>query len=217
MDKSWIKLPHNSPAYLVGLNNFLDFAYSHASCNGKIVCPCRRCKFKKWHTREVVKEHLLVKPFPEEYTFWRVHGEKADMRYDTALPQSSQVGVHVNEHDPVNDAVRDAFGVQDDNFNEEVQGSEPVFFSNEAARDFFTLMDDADRPLYPGCRKYSKLSFLIKMYHIKCLCGITDKAMSMLLELLQDVFPDVEIPTSFYEAKKKIINRLGLNYYKNEQ
>ena len=84
---------------------------------------------------------------------------------------------------------------------------------NEAARDFFSLMDEANRPLYQGYQKYSKLSFLIKLYHIKCLCGITNKGMSMLLELLQDAFPNAEIPTTFYEAKK-IINRLGLNYQK---
>ncbi|KAI9083008.1 hypothetical protein K1719_035023 [Acacia pycnantha] len=74
-------------------------------------------------------------------------------------------------------------------------------------------MDESDRPLYQGCHKYSKLSFLIKLYHIKCMCGITDKAMSMFLELLRDAFPDADIPSSFYEAKK-IINRLGLNYQK---
>ncbi|KAI9125070.1 hypothetical protein K1719_003686 [Acacia pycnantha] len=74
-------------------------------------------------------------------------------------------------------------------------------------------MDESDRPLYQGCQKYSKLSFLIKLYHIKCMCGITDKAMSMFLELLRDAFPDADIPSSFYEAKN-IINRLGLNYEK---
>ncbi|KAI9112495.1 hypothetical protein K1719_016418 [Acacia pycnantha] len=83
--------------------------------------------------------------------------------------------------------------------------SEPVFFRNDAAREFFSLMDKSDRPLYQGCQKYSKLSFLIKLYHIKCMCGITDKAMSMFLELLRDAFPDADIPSSFYEAKK-IIN-----------
>ncbi|KAI9084429.1 hypothetical protein K1719_033619 [Acacia pycnantha] len=153
MDKSWIKLPRSSPVYLAGLNTFLDFAFSHASINGKI-------------------------PFPEAYTFWEVHGEQRGMRYGLHLPRTSQVGNQVHQDDPVNEAVRDAFGVQDDNFT-----------------------------------KYSKLSFLIKLYHIKCLCGITDKAMSMFLELLRDAFPDADIPSSFYEAKK-IINRLGLNYEK---
>ncbi|KAI9116770.1 hypothetical protein K1719_012136 [Acacia pycnantha] len=30
----------------------------------------------------------------------------------------------------------------------EVQGPEPVFFRNDAAREFFILMDESDRPLY---------------------------------------------------------------------
>ncbi|KAI9117937.1 hypothetical protein K1719_011079 [Acacia pycnantha] len=106
------------------------------------------------------------------------------MGYGLHLPRTSQVGNQVHQDDPVNEAVRDAFGVQDDNFTAKVQGPEPVFFKNDAAREFFSLMDESDRPLYQGCQKYSKLSFLIKLYHIKCMCGITDKAMSMFLELL---------------------------------
>ena len=121
MDKSWIKLPHNSLAYLAGLNNFLNFVFSHTRFNGKIICPCSRCKFKKWHTREVSKENLLVKPFPEDYTFWGVHhGKKPRMRYDDHLPRSSQVGVQEDQDDPINVAIRDAFGFQDDNFTAKV-------------------------------------------------------------------------------------------------
>ncbi|KAI9096349.1 hypothetical protein K1719_026068 [Acacia pycnantha] len=66
-------------------------------------------------------------------------------------------------------------------------GSGPVFFENDAAREFFSLMDESDRPLYQGNVD--------------------------VLELLRDAFPDADIPSSFYEAKK-IINRLGLNYEK---
>jgi len=42
---------------------------------------------------------------------------------------------------------------------------------------------------------------------------MTDKTMSMLLELLADAFDYAKIPCSFYEAKK-IINKLGLHYTK---
>jgi len=66
-------------------------------------------------------------------------------------------------------------------------------------------MQESQESLYEGCDKYSKLSFLIKLYHIKCLCKITNKGMSMILELLADAFEHAKIPRSFYEAKK-IIN-----------
>ena len=74
----------------------------------------------------------------------------------------------------------------------------------------YLIMEDE---LYKGCTKYSKLSFLIKLYHIKCLCGMTDKAMTMILELLRDGFEHAKIPNSLYEAKKTI-TKLGLNHTK---
>ncbi|KAI9105044.1 hypothetical protein K1719_022760 [Acacia pycnantha] len=89
-------------------------------------------------------------PFPEAYTFWAVHGEQRGMGYGLHLPRTSQVGNQVHQDDPVNKAVRDAFGVQDDNFTAKVQGPEPVFFRNDAAREFFSLMDESDRTLYQG-------------------------------------------------------------------
>ena len=42
---------------------------------------------------------------------------------------------------------------------------------------------------------------------------MSDKAMTMILELLKDAFEHAKIPGSFYEAKKTI-NKLGLNYTK---
>ncbi|KAI9077761.1 hypothetical protein K1719_040247 [Acacia pycnantha] len=91
-----------------------------------------------------------MKSFPEDYTFWGVHGEKPRMRYDDHLSRSSQEGIQVDQDYAVNDVVRDMFGFQDYNFTAEVQGADPVFLRNEAAREFFSLMDEADRPLYQG-------------------------------------------------------------------
>ena len=66
------------------------------------------------------------------------------MRYDDHLPQSSQVGVQVDQGDPINDVVCDVFGFQDNNFTAEVQGADPVFLRNEATQEFFNLIDEAD-------------------------------------------------------------------------
>jgi len=79
--------------------------------------------------------------------------------------------------------------------------------------EYLNFMHNGQQSLYEGCDTYSKLSFLLKFYHIKCLCRMTDKEMSMILELLADAFDYAKIPCSFYEAKK-IINKLGLHYTK---
>ncbi|KAK6789582.1 hypothetical protein RDI58_013382 [Solanum bulbocastanum] len=69
---------------------------------------------------------------------------------------------------------------------------------------------DGSQELYEGS-KYSKLEFLLKLYHIKCLSGLSDKEMTMILDLLRDAFKFAKIPDSFYEAKKTI-NKLSLDY-----
>ncbi|XP_016172824.1 uncharacterized protein LOC107615240 [Arachis ipaensis] len=81
------------------------------------------------------------------------------------------------------------------------------------AHDFTDLLTDGAEELYPGCSKYSKLSFLVKLYHIKYMCGVSDKAMSMILDLLRDAFEQAKLPSTLYEAKKTI-RKLGIEYKK---
>ena len=116
--------------------------------------------------------------------------------------------------------VNNAFGLARHNLNEPLLSSEPTDRDetlneehNGENVEFYELLKDCNQQLYEGCTKYSKLSFLIKLYHIKCLCRMSDKAMTMILELLKDAFEHAKIPGSFYEAKKTI-NKLGLNYTK---
>ena len=78
--------------------------------------------------------------------------------------------------------------------------------------EFVHLMKDGEEKLYHGC-KFTKMSFLIRLYHIKYMHKISDKAMSSILELLQEAFDFALIPKSGYEAKK-IVKALGLTYNK---
>ncbi|KAK6782459.1 hypothetical protein RDI58_020255 [Solanum bulbocastanum] len=77
-------------------------------------------------------------------------------------------------------------------------------------KNLFELLKDGSQELYEGS-KYSKLEFLLKLYHIKCLSGLSDKGMTMILDLLRDAFKFAKIPDSFYEAKKTT-NKLSLDY-----
>ena len=77
---------------------------------------------------------------------------------------------------------------------------------------FFDLLRGGSQVLDEGS-KYSKLEFLLKLYHIKCLTGISDKGFTMILDLLRDAFQNAKLPNSFYEAKK-MITKLSLDYTK---
>ncbi|CAL2247513.1 unnamed protein product [Prunus armeniaca] len=51
-------------------------------------------------------------------------------------------------------------------------GSDPYEFAN--------VIGDGDQPLYPGCRKYTKLSALVKLYNLKAKHGMTKKTLCAL-------------------------------------
>ncbi|CAL8991831.1 unnamed protein product [Prunus brigantina] len=54
-------------------------------------------------------------------------------------------------------------------------GSDPYEFAN--------VIGDGDQPLYPGCRKYTKLSALVKLYNLKAKHGMSDVCFTELLIL----------------------------------
>ncbi|PNX91145.1 hypothetical protein L195_g047275, partial [Trifolium pratense] len=222
MDKSWITQPRNSSEYLQGLNGFLDLAFKNR-LNAK--CPCKNCGFKTPQSRSVMYDHLRVTPFPVGYTSWCYHGEVAIGENNNGSPINRLNVVHdtTNAEDPIQKLIKDAFGVDRNHPNEvpivsnvdieieDVMPNTPP--ERTEAKEFYELAKDGEQPLYEGCTKYSKLAFLVKLYHIKCLCGMSDKAITMILQLLQDAFEHAKIPSSFYEAKKTI-TKLGLNYEK---
>ncbi|CAL9020631.1 unnamed protein product, partial [Prunus brigantina] len=74
-------------------------------------------------------------------------------------------------------------------------GSDPYEFAN--------VIGDGDQPLYPGCRKYTKLSTLVKLYNLKAKHRMSDVCFT----------EGNTIPASMYEAKKTLC-ALGLSYEK---
>jgi hypothetical protein len=93
MDKSWITQPHNSSAYLQGLNGFFDLAFKNR-LNGLAKCPCKKCGFKTPQFRRVMYDHLRVTPFPVGYTFWCYHGEVATRENNNGSPTNPPNVVH---------------------------------------------------------------------------------------------------------------------------
>ncbi|KAM3235265.1 hypothetical protein P3L10_015301 [Capsicum annuum] len=157
----------------------------------------------------------MNKDFPEHYVTWVMHGEL------NVLPNSRNIEVIQDAppfENPIELLINEAFeGLRHESVDagpSQVAGEEETLdnLSDSNNKDYFELLKDGSEDLYEGS-KYSKLEFLLKLYHIKCLSGLSNKGMTMVLDLLRDAFKFAKIPISFYEAKKTI-NKLCLNYIK---
>lgn len=208
IDKSWISKSQNTLEYANGLAKFLDFAFEHKSIDGRTIkCPCSKCGFKKWQTRDVVQEHLLRRPFPKNYKVWNWHGEKSNAVETEAFERTHVVEDTLQPQNQMENMINDAFGFRRHDLNDLGASSEHSNEGHNMAHDednakFYELLKEINQQLYEGCTKYSKLSFLVKLYHIKCLCRMSDKAMTTILELLKDAFEDAKIPVSKYKLCK---------------
>lgn len=75
MDRSWISAPKLSESYKRGVEQFLNFASQNPLEDGKMDCPCRRCRNLASLKRGTVRKHLLKHGFDSDYTRWVCHGE----------------------------------------------------------------------------------------------------------------------------------------------
>ena len=88
-----------------------------------------------------------------------------------------------------------------------------VYTSSELAR-LRQFVKDSKTPLYPGCKKYSRLSGDLKLLQLKAAHQWTNRSFKQLLDLLKDILPEGnQVADSVYEAKK-IICPLGLEVEK---
>jgi len=206
--------------YLNGVNQFLCEAKQDKDNKGTpfIYCPCKDCKNeKKLISEEIVREHLIVRGFKENYTCWNKHGEVGT--------NEGEVEDHIDdqEHDP-NIDLTDILGLSDNEVMDRVENLDEMvrnverhdeeYSDGELAR-YKRLIEDSRKPLYPGCDvRHTRLNIIIRLLQLKASNGWSDNSFRDLLGLLQDILPkDNLIPTKVYEAKQ-IICPLGLEVEK---
>ena len=79
---------------------------------------------------------------------------------------------------------------------------------------FERLLEYAEKPLYPDCKNFTKLSALVKLYNLKRRYGWTDKSFSEILSLLGDILSTMSCHCLCMKQKKSL-NALGMEYEKN--
>lgn len=212
MDRSWMFLRHRfQPKFTQGLQTFINVAKEHLNHENKTRCPCLKCQNGEYFTLKEIHSHIMVNGFARHYTIWTEHGEDVN--------------------DVVNDQIEDEIvsdgeGDEDDNalmfdMLNDVQGPINMEMEDEEASDkdmsndankYDYLFGEAQRELYPGCKKFSALSFILKLMHVKVLGRWSNKSFNILLKMLKDSHPEgATIPESHYEAKK-MLRELGLGY-----
>ena len=84
----------------------------------------------------------------------------------------------------------------------------------EEAKKFPKFLKKTYQEFFCGCKKHNTLSFILELFHKKCMNGWSNKSFTKLLDTLRETFLEGEtLPKSSYEVKK-IISELGLRYEK---
>ncbi|KAI5337813.1 hypothetical protein L3X38_017084 [Prunus dulcis] len=198
MDKSWMHADRRSKAYEFGVEAFLNFAVENLLTTTHIRCPCVKCVNLKLFGVGIIRDHVYFNGVDQSYKNWTFHREPWE-----ATTNASR---NVEEDDGHSrySFVSEEIDMDDNDFGD--FGSDPYEFAN--------VIGDGDQPVYPGCRKYTKLSALVKLYNLKAKHGMSDVFFTELLILQGDLLPEGNtIPTSMYEAKKTLC-ALGLSYEK---
>ncbi|XP_020271010.1 uncharacterized protein LOC109846198 [Asparagus officinalis] len=208
MDRSWmfVRDRFHNPDFTNGLKTFLDAAKQHLDHENKTRCPCVKCQNALLClSLPEIRRHILVNGFEQHYTTWTEHGEDF---VDVADDQMYE------DFESDSDDDDDDNAVMLDMLND-VQGA--ISMETDDENDIYVnkydyLFNEAQRELYPGCTKFSALSFIIKLMQIKIDGRWSNKSLKNLLKLLNDSYPKgASIPTSNYEAKNMLLE-LGLGY-----
>ncbi|XP_075489524.1 uncharacterized protein LOC142528366 [Primulina tabacum] len=186
MDKFWIHSGRRSKQYEEGVEQFIKdcLQYPHIDPN-LIHCPCCKCKNMKKGPVKFIREHLYFHGLSQNYVNYIWHGESAE---------NDRVNLSTNQ-EPV------------DNYHDDFETANMC----EAAYDNYTenpeafmkFLEETQKPLYNGCKRYMKLSALVKLYNTKARHGMSDALFSDILMDFEDMpLDNHNLPSKMYHVKK---------------
>ncbi|GJU46596.1 putative transposase-associated domain-containing protein [Tanacetum coccineum] len=207
MDTSWMYLKdRTSSQFTKGVELFLDSIFSDVGPGSFKKCPCSRCGGRFYKTRDDMKDDLIVGGFMENYLPWSfMHNFETQRDND----QNEEVITNIKRDDIVG-MVQDAMGIL--NVAESADVDEGMM--DDETLKVFKMLKDGQRPLFKGSKRFTSLSFITRLLHIKVLGGWSNKSCTMVLELFLEALEeigDVVMPKSYYEANK-IVSELGFSY-----
>ncbi|KAD5803399.1 hypothetical protein E3N88_14759 [Mikania micrantha] len=204
-----------NPEFQKYVNYFLDFAFANATNIQRqtiegletflIRCPCSTCKNLRFKTRAEVQVHLYSKGFVDDYKVWYVHGEslhKQDMgQCSNSVPfrcVDQEADEDLGEYTGYDQMIME--GMHQNHHPYYHQGPQNP---NQTAKTFYTMLNQANEPLWDGSKNASTLSTATSLLNWKSDCNVSDSAFDKLLPIIKNILPDDEkLARSFYETKK---------------
>ena len=179
LNKEWVTIEDRaSHEYVKGVDHFLNFAFSSvlvSDANATIRCPCDKCRNINLRKRIEVRFDLLKFGMYKYYTIWDLHGEQ---RAQSVSNNTS------DDDDSVVNMIEDACGVAGMQLEMDVSNhTQSHEQPNGEALKFYRLLKEYEEPLVVEDTTMSKLSYIVKLLHLKVLNNWTDSSMDNLLKL----------------------------------
>ncbi|XP_073018111.1 uncharacterized protein [Primulina eburnea] len=188
MVKSWIHSDRRSKQYEEGVELFIRGCLENPHIDPNLIhCPCCKCKNLKKRPAKSIQEHLYFLGFSQNYVNWIWHGESAESDKVNWSTNKEPIG-NYHGHFETTNMCEAAY----DNYTENPEA-------------FMEFLEEAEKPLYNGCKRYTKLSAIVKLYNTKAKHGMSDALFSDLLMDFGDMIPDNHnLPTKMYDVKKTL-------------
>jgi hypothetical protein len=211
--------PRHGEIYIKGLSVFIEAAEKDALTKKtkEIYCPCPDYKNQKlWDKSSVIKSHLILRGFVENYKCWSNHGEQRTSKPNQDIAADQVDGDDEGAVGADNDFMMDDepdFDLDDDadfDLEEMLRHAEPHVLRDTRGLDNFEALQKASKELLyeesKGCDKeFTVLHSVLELLRLKASNGWSDKSFSDLLSLLANMLPKPNsLPTTTYLAKKLI-------------
>jgi hypothetical protein len=227
MDKQWMRAPRSTAEYAAGVTKFLQFAAENAGMVNRVLCPCKTCANRFWNNRSLVSEHLVCNGFMHGYSTWALHGEAFADPDNISLPQPGAAAVDTNsdheehaDNDEMDQMLLDGFGMYDTGSlgldedgeaeDEDSEADDSDFDVDEEA--YKKLVEDGSKELFPGCKKISKLQFLVRLLNLKNTWKVPNTCYDEILALFKDALPEGHTLPKKFHASKRYIKDVGIGY-----
>ncbi|PHT83946.1 hypothetical protein T459_12389 [Capsicum annuum] len=148
----------------------------------------------------------------KSYVHWRHHGEQSQIRDNNEAIYSKDENEAHDKDDGIHTMLEEVAEGSFANYLEYTGKNVCSNMSEKESTTFDKLLKEDERELYPGCKKFSKLSFLVKLLHLKVYNQWSNKSFDMLLELLKEALPTDEILSKSYYDAKNMLQGLELGY-----